>query len=455
MIATLTVIALAIALGWPIATRLDPERQWTARAGEAFLFGAGVLWAITLLLDVTGLGWARVTLAIAVVVALAVVRFPLSAVRAALHDDRRAAEHGKRTTENGKRTTDNGQRPAENGQRFFAIQHSTFNIQHSRFSLLDLLTLIPIAGYTLLATAAAPWEFDYLTDFGLKARQFFEQGGIDWTYLRGHEHVVSFHPDYPLLLPLLFADVSIVAGEWTDHWLGLFNVAFGVALILVLRAEVARERHQAALATFILAPLALSPWIGLADGPLTAYITAAVLAIRRGAVTTGAVLLGLAASTKNEGLSMIVAAALAMLVAGRARELVRLWPAVAIPLPWLVLRGVHGLANDLASGSVGERLTNMLAKPRLFLSTLAKYPAGKRWLWLGIAVAFVLRGRAILTRDRFAVTAALLQFVFYLGAYLTTPHDLEWHIQWSWDRLVSHLAPLFAFVATSALLEVE
>jgi hypothetical protein len=245
--------------------------------------------------------------------------------------------------------------------------------------------------------------------------------------------------------------VAIVAGEWTDRWLGLVSAAFGVAMLLVLRTELSSRPLKAALATAALAPLALTPWIGLADGPFTAYLLAAILAIRRGAVTLGAVLLGLAACVKNEGLVLIVAVAVAMFAARRGRELLRLWPAVVIPLPWLILRAVHGLTTDLVSGDLMARIARNAAG----IGALLQHPLGKPLLWIGIALALVLLGRRGIARERFALTAVVLQFGFYVAAYLTSPYDLSWHILYSWDRLVSHLAPVLAFVATSALLEGE
>jgi len=49
------------------------------------------------------------------------------------------------------------------------------------------------------------------------------------------------------------------------------------------------------------------------------------------------VLLGLAACVKNEGIALLVSVALALLFAQR-RNVRRLWPAVAIAAPWLLLR---------------------------------------------------------------------------------------------------------------------
>ena len=157
---------------------------------------------------------------------------------------------------------------------------------------------------------------------GFKARTFFAAGGIDWHFLE-HPFHYDVHPDYPPLLPLAFDVFAVMRGSWNDATLGLLSVAFAVALLLVVN-RIAREETEssitAAAITAAMVPFACSPWIGLAEGPLLAYATTGMLLIRRGSMAAGAVMLGLAASTKNEGLTLIVATAIALVAARRARD---------------------------------------------------------------------------------------------------------------------------------------
>jgi hypothetical protein len=60
--------------------------------------------------------------------------------------------------------------------------------------------------------------------------------------------------------------------------------------------------------------------------------------------------------------------------------------------------------------------------------------------------------RPILERERFLLTTVAVQFACYVAAYLATPHDVDWHVRWSWDRLISHLAPPLAYAVLAALL---
>ena len=40
--------------------------------------------------------------------------------------------------------------------------------------------------------------------------------------------------------------------------------------------------------------------------------------------------------------------------------------------------------------------------------------------------------RRVVRDERFAATAIALQLCFYVGAYLTTPFDVDWHVATSW-----------------------
>src|ERR1043165_8177542 len=119
----------------------------------------------------------------------------------------------------------------------------------------------------------------------------------------------------------------------------------------------------------------------------------------------GAVMLGLAASSKNEGLTLVVAAAAGLLVAKRWRDVVRLWPAAVIPLPWLVLRRVHHLQTDLTEGSVVARIVEPVTNPRPLLLAFPTYSVGQPFFWLALALGIALTIRPLLARERFVLVA--------------------------------------------------
>jgi hypothetical protein len=316
-------------------------------------------------------------------------------------------------------------------------------------ALLDVATIVLVAGYVVLATNAPTPEADFVTIWGLKGKTFFVSGGIDWAFLSNRWNSFA-HVDYPILLPLMFDSVALSAGAWDERAIGFLYAMFGAATVLVVRGSVTRatgSRFLGSTAAIASVPIALSPYIGLGEGPLIAYGTAGLLLLRRGFeednqgfVRFGAVMLGLAALVKNEGLSLVIAAILATAVVVRSRKaVVALWPAIAIPLPWIAVRLSLGLSTDLAQGSVLARMREHLANPASYLEALARYPAGNVLLWLGIAAALALAAHELLARERFLLFAVAFQYLFLIGAYFATPHSIDWHFRTSWERVMSQM----------------
>jgi hypothetical protein len=321
----------------------------------------------------------------------------------------------------------------------------------SRWNLIDLFTITLIAGYAKLALAAPPIENDYLLIWGVKAKEFFFARSIDWVWLESPINHTA-HPDYPISLPLVYDAFALVTGGWNDRWIGIITVAYGVAALLVVRGVLADElpKPWRVVATAALMPLVFSPYVGLAEAPLIAYALAGLLLVRKGETLRGAVHFGFAAFTKNEGWTLIVAVAIALAAAKRWRELPRLWPAVVIPLPWLVLRTMHRLQTDLLVPGVFERLLARLADPWPVFAAMSRYPAGSLLFWLGVAVALIVGWRRVGREERFLTLAILLQLLFFIGAYFVSPRDLDWHVRWSWERIVHQLMPAIALLAIFA-----
>ncbi|HXH38958.1 MAG TPA: hypothetical protein VNN08_10045 [Thermoanaerobaculia bacterium] len=411
MIAELIAIGLALAAGVPLARLLDRDGPASRLIGEGVLLGIGVCAALLCVMP-----WSRGMMILPQLVIAGGAAWGGRAVRAEDRAPRYEMRWGALV--------------------FYAI------------------TITALIGYALFATLAPSPEFDYLADWGFKARAFFEIRSIDWQLLI-RAGARDTHPDYPLLLPLTYDFIAILRNGWSDAHLGVVHVAFAAALLLVIHGtalEETRSRVAAAFLTAALVPLAATPWMGIAEGPFIAYATAALLLLRSGKVTIGAILLGLAASTKNEGLTLIAAAALGLVCARRAREVIRLWPAIVIPMPWLMARLFHRLPTDIATGGVITRVVAHLRNPRPILAAISSASLGKPLFWIALAAGIVIASRTLATRERFVVSALLVQFAFYLGAYAATPYDVAWHVTWSWERLVAHLTPALTFVVLQALL---
>jgi len=405
----LVALLVAIVAGIAVTRLVDRDARGTRVGGEAILFGLAVCAALT------ALTWSRWA-----VIAIALLTWSAGVSPAGLAASRRRA----------------GVTPA-NQPAWTPALHIAF----------DAIAVLTIAGYAKFATAATPAEFDFLGEWGLKARVFFVARGFDWDFL---EHALNrlVHPDYPPLVPLTFDYLELMRGEWNGAALGLVNVAFAAALLLIVRRLALEESGSSTIGAFVaaaLAPLAAVPWIGTAEGAFVAYAGAALLLIRAGCMPAGALLLGLAGSAKNEGVALLVAVAVALVVARRAHDVVRLWPAVAVLLPWWILRTVHRFANDLVAGNAVDRALARLRDPLPLLSAFFSTAFGRPWFWIALAAGAVVVARELWREERFVVAAAGAQLAAYMAAYLVTPYDVA-AMMFSAERLMAHLAPPLAYV---------
>jgi hypothetical protein len=292
----------------------------------------------------------------------------------------------------------------------------------------------------------------------LKAKAFLEIGGIDWRFLESRWNTFA-HPDYPLLVPLNFDFMALAGGGWSDRWLGLLFVAWGIALLLITRALAARETTPffASLLTLALAASAVSRYIGLAEGALIAFGGAGVLFLRAALADddaaswrNGALMLGFAANCKNEGMALLVAVTIALLAVSRSRGLVvsrllKLLPAYALALPWLLLRAAHTLPTDIVGGSALTRLLARLPHTHQILHYLAE-KLYEPWFWVAILIGILIAPAAARRREAFVLIVTAMQLVFYVTAYLTTPHDIQWHVLTSWSRLTGQIAVPITFI---------
>lgn len=422
---TLLSITLLTLAGWPIRRAIDPDAGGARAAGESFLFGSGSAALVLFLMAACGIAWSRVSLLIGLGI--------LAATAAAVTS--RPAAIARETA------------PTPSGSRLWL--------------LLDLATVVLVVAHVAFAALERPYEWDYFGIWGYKAHLFFETRSIPWPILRDAEYA-RIQRGHPLFAPLLYSVGAIVKGDWQDRDLGLLITAFGVALILVVRGLVSEEhpsRFRRCLTTLAVAPGALSLWIGLAEGPLIAFGTSGILLIRRGlrhdsdrSIAAGAVLLGCAAMTKNEGTGLILAAAAALLVSSRNgwKRVFWLWPAAAVLAPWIISGRLVQIQTDFLSGDLAawkERLLGAAAIIRELLAT----PVNDRFFWWAAVAAILMAWRRALTAERFLLVVLLVQFSFDVLQNFLVSWDPAPHIRYSWNRVLDQIGPLTAFTAATLL----
>lgn len=314
-------------------------------------------------------------------------------------------------------------------------------------SWVDLLTIVVVASYAVFTVWAPPYEWDFFGIWGLKARWFFEARGIDWTS-------VPFvgKPDYPVLVPLLMDFVAVVTGGWNDRAFGWIYFGLSVALLAVIRGMLANDLKHPALATLAIAFPTLNLWIGLGEGAVMAYGVAGLLFIRTGSIGLGAVMLGLAASSKNEGLALIAVSAVALVVATRGvRGVLRLWPAAVLVAPWMIVRAVLDLPTDFVQGSMMSRILARLGNPAEVWDAFVKSPPDQPWFWLVAILAVLVFFRDAIRRETFLFLATAMQLGLMLAQGLATTWDFAAHVSLTLNRLPHQMAPALGFLAVVVL----
>jgi hypothetical protein len=168
----------------------------------------------------------------------------------------------------------------------------------------------------------------------------------------------------------------------------------------------------------------------------------------------GALLLGLAANCKNEGVALLGAVTIALLVIGPRAGIVdrvkKLWPAYALTVPWMAIRAMHVTPTDLAGGDVVARFMERVVHTNDILTLLAKQ-LNQKWAWMALLVALLAVPVAAIVRERFVLIVTGIQLAFLVGAYFVTPYSVQWHVGASWFRITQQVAVPISFVVLLAL----
>jgi hypothetical protein len=343
--------------------------------------------------------------------------------------------------------------------------------------------------------------------WNLRARFLF-RGGDHWRDAFGPMFIA---PDYPLLLPATVARCWTYLGSEATLAPGAVALTFALAAVGVLASAVAvlRGATQGLLAGAVLLGTAYfleTAGMQIADVPAGYYFLAAAapLAVRDradrgwGLSALAGVTVGFAAWTKNEGQLFalaLVGTRVARAVGGgnraaRVREagtfllglalvapvLVTFKAAVAPPGGFLATqnansetttRNLHpgGLPPAVAADEAARQAVSPLDRvqdPDRYLLIAEWYASGLLGIGPGLplllAVYAGLLGPAPADRRAgagpFAAVVGLV-LAGYAAVYLVTPHDLDWRLDTSFDRLRIHVWPLalfafFLWVATPA-----
>lgn len=311
-------------------------------------------------------------------------------------------------------------------------------------------------------------QYDAIAIWSARARDL-HRAGPNW---RDAFEPAHFHADYPLLLPTNVVRSWMWSGRETNHvpfMLGVLTMLGSAALV---RCALTRT-HGSTIGwigfglVFAHPAYACQAGWHYADVPLSLFIVASCATWIASSGTTGERLatglcVGLAAWTKNEGQAFAVAFVLALLIATISRRSTwRELKAVAIGLaiPGAMVLGFKmmvPLENDLVAavdGSTWSRLTNVNRYAQVFRYSCDALIVSQPWytwaMMLGLVVAFGLRRPS---RSMLVPALAISGTVgAYFLVYVQTPYNLTWHLQSSFDRLLTQLVPSLVLLGTMCL----
>lgn len=326
----------------------------------------------------------------------------------------------------------------------------------------DGLALFALLVFTLTALTLWTMTPDFPYHWGIKGHRFFLHRGVDYAWL-ARPWNWALHPDYPNLLPELYAATALLAGKFDPHAMMLWSSLF-FALMLAsaregLRAVSDRWTGQATLAAvgLLTAMFGMGHLMaGAADWMIAGAFLAALPALLRAPDRAGDWQIGIAAAfaaaAKIEGAPLaliLVGTQLArrILVERRLdlRSVLRLTlPAAAVGAPWLLRVFHHGLFLGSNAGPFD------LSRAAEIFPAVAESLGDRAWHGLS-ALVFLGPALLLVRRTRAVAVVATLQLLFYLYVYFTAPVETRFYVLSSFPRLIFHLIPALVVAGAVAL----
>ncbi|HEV2855364.1 MAG TPA: hypothetical protein VHC97_21390 [Thermoanaerobaculia bacterium] len=323
----------------------------------------------------------------------------------------------------------------------------------------DGLALFALVAFTLVALTGWIATPDFVYHWGIKGHRFYLHRGVDYGWLARRWNWV-LHPDYPNLLPELFAVTAWMTGGFHVPAMMLVTAAVFALLLAAVREGLrqggaGRFTRQAGLALVALACGAFgmaSLLPGGADGMIALALAAALPPLLRppdsspdygGDLQIG-VIAAFAAASKMEGLPL---AAFLVLVQWGRRVLSERRPALGaalrtglppalVALPWLARTVRHHLFLELNSGSFNPSRAGVIFAT---VGEVLRAPSWHGFLLAAFLPPLLLWHR----RTRPFATVATLQLLFYFHVYFSTlaAEQTRAYILSNFARLGFHLIP--------------
>lgn len=306
---------------------------------------------------------------------------------------------------------------------------------------------------------------------------FIHRGGEAWQDAFSSDMDLVFHADYPPLLALNIASRWAALNSETTFVPMVLGFLFTLSALGLCFAALANFKSlgQGALGLIFLSGVSFFLSEGgrqTADVPLAFFMLASVVFLffhyrkrRMIFMAVAAVMAGLAAWTKNEGLLFVFASTgvlfLTALWKGSFRGLLFYFAGLLLPLILLFhFKTQVAPPSEFAGGGMDilfQKLIDPTRHQLIFNAFKGFFLHSGGWFNVGIYLILGVYFLLFQTRareDSHAVLISLailtVQFIGYYLFYLISPYDLNWHIGYSLNRLFVHTYPAVVFIVLSA-----
>ena len=305
-----------------------------------------------------------------------------------------------------------------------------------------------VAVLLVLALGSPTDEWDPRSIWMLHAKRIYLENSL---YAQLDGYAIFSHNDYPSLMPLWSATAARVVGHWNE----IFPKAAATLLLLPPLLLIARSL-RAWWAAGLLAVAVLE--VGgryLVDGYMDAFLAVYVVAAlavaiqpRRDAaegawfnLAAYAALSAVLTLIKNEGAVLAILVGVVAVGTALLRDRRMPWGLLAafavsmLPLlAWKLAVAGADLGNDLAQSDLKGQLLARL--PELAPSVLILKALLRSAVWVPLVLLLVLWARTWhVSAARAGLAVAAAYFAVLFAVYLSTPHDLAWHLATSAKRV--------------------
>ena len=346
---------------------------------------------------------------------------------------------------------------------YFVVKNSPFvaiKLHLSGLSLILFCYCLILLALNVSAVATKHGGWDAWAIWNLHARYLTDPERWHNLFLNSDTE----HPDYPLGQPAILAFFTRLFGGHLTFWSFVFawSLTLAIPLLLFFRLYF-RSSVVAFSVLFIWCSSAIIPSYTTseyADTFLSFLLLAAIVAAEDGSSPfLCSFFLACMPWVKNEGFllsAIFLIFNIRLILKGAYRA--QLIAGAAIPVFCFVLfRVICPVKSDMLAGLGPEMIGKLKDGQRYYLIYNKLYNVIHdkfHFIWNG----FLLTGIISLLQHRRPdgrLYMLLLCLASYMAIYVITPHDLEWHLSTSLDRLIFQLVPSFLYLFGCALSAVQ